>query len=113
VSDHDERPSWLDEIHQLRPPWVDKLFGDLAAIRHSQERIMSAVQIEQSDLDAFAASVSTAATTISGYLTTLLANQATPLPEADESALTAAVASLTALEPPVVTPSTDTPPATS
>jgi hypothetical protein len=58
------------------------------------------VQIAQADLDNFTSEINTAVTTISGYITTLLANQSTPLPAADESALTAAVAALDALEPP-------------
>jgi hypothetical protein len=61
------------------------------------------VQIAQTDLDNFASEVQTAATTISGYITTLLANQSTPLPDADESALTAAVTALQNLEPPAPT----------
>lgn len=58
------------------------------------------VQIAQADLDNFTSEINTAVTTIAAYITTLLANQSTPLPEADETALTAAVAALQNLEPP-------------
>lgn len=66
------------------------------------------VQIQQSDLDGFAAQITAAATsigtafttigtaftTISAYVQQLLANQATPLPTADETDLQNALASL-------------------
>lgn len=58
------------------------------------------VQIAQADLDNFTSEITAAIGVISGYIKTLLANQATPLPAADESTLTAAVSALEALEPP-------------
>lgn len=95
---------------------------------------MGAVQVEQSDIDAFATTVTqevTALTTsvtnigtavgvVQNYIQTLLANQATPLPAGDESALNAALSSLEtevsavgtsvgnldALEPPAPAPPT-------
>jgi hypothetical protein len=61
------------------------------------------VQVQQSDLDGFATSVSAASaaitaatTTIAASIQTLLANQATPLPAADEANLTTAVSGLQA-----------------
>jgi hypothetical protein len=76
------------------------------------------VQLQQSDIDAWTAAVGTAAASIttatgviSGYIATLLANQNTPLPTADEANLNAAVtalgtagSALQGLEPPTPTP---------
>jgi len=58
------------------------------------------VQIAQADLDNFTAEINAAVTVIAGYIQTLLANQSTPLPAADESKLTEAVTALQGLEPP-------------
>jgi hypothetical protein len=63
------------------------------------------VQIAQADLDNFTSEIVAAVGVVSGYITQLLANQSTPLPEADETALTAAMSSLEALEPPAPAPS--------
>jgi hypothetical protein len=64
----------------------------------------SPVQLDQSDLDTFATEFEAVKTSLAGYIATLLANQATPLPAADESGLNQALADLTALEPPAPTP---------
>jgi hypothetical protein len=76
------------------------------------------VSISQTDLNNFAASIETEVTAISTavgvlgpYIQQLLANQATPLPPADETAINQAVTDLTtgvgnldALEQPAPTP---------
>jgi hypothetical protein len=63
------------------------------------------VQIAQADLDNFTSEITAAVGVLKGYIAQLLANQATPLPAADETELTAAVAALDALEPPAPAPS--------
>lgn len=79
---------------------------------------MVAVQIEQADLYDFTAtvetgvnSITTAVGVLNGYIQQLLANQATPIPLADEQGLRTAlsdlgtsVGNLQALEPPGETP---------
>lgn len=58
------------------------------------------VQLLQSDLDNFTAEINAAVSVLTGYIAQLVAGQSTPLPAADEAAITAAVASLSGLEPP-------------
>lgn len=62
------------------------------------------VQVLQSDLDTFAAEFEAVATALQTYIAQLVANQATPLSEADESGLAQALSDLDALEPPAPTP---------
>jgi hypothetical protein len=62
------------------------------------------VQILQSDLDTFTSEITAAVAVIGPLIAQLQANQATPLPAADEANLTAAIATLTALEPPAPAP---------
>lgn len=65
------------------------------------------VQVLQSDLDTFASEFEAVFTALQGFIATLQANQATPLSDADESGLAAALAAGEALEPPApVTPPT-------
>ena len=64
------------------------------------------VSIAQSDLDTFATNFEAVKTALSTYIAQLVANQATPLPAADESGLTQALSDLTALEPPAPAPVT-------
>ena len=79
-----------------------------------EERTMSAptpppagaVWILQSDLDTYATNFQDVFTALQGYIITLQANQATPLSEADEAGLAAALATGQALEPPPTTPVT-------
>lgn len=82
-------------------------------------KLMALVQVDQTDLDSFAAAVETEVTAVgsavsvlSAYIQQLVAGQAVPLPAADESAvskalgdLSAAVSGLSALEPPAPAPS--------
>jgi hypothetical protein len=58
------------------------------------------VQIDQADLDAFAAEFEAVKTALAAYIAQLKANQTAPLPAADEAGLTQALADLDALEPP-------------
>lgn len=58
------------------------------------------VQIHQADLNNFATEFEAVKTALASYIATLVANQATPLPAADESALQTALADLEALKPP-------------
>jgi len=58
-------------------------------VNHQLESIMAAVQIEQADLDAVAAALEALVAVIGGIDTTVL-------PPADETALTAALADVTA-----------------
>lgn len=131
--------------HPVPPPWVRHLDEKLDRIEillkrgfeETGEQIMGLVTIDQDALNALGASVETAVGTInasvgdltsavgvlSGYITQLLANQAQPIPAADETAIaqaltdvSAAAASLstatsgiTALEPVSVTPVSPTP----
>lgn len=63
------------------------------------------VQILQSDLDTFTSEITAAVAVLTGYIQSLIAGQGTPLKAADEAAITAAVTSLSSLEPPTpVTP---------
>jgi hypothetical protein len=101
---------------------LDKLGKQIRSVRND---IMVAVQIEQEDLDAFASTVEThvngiiaAVGVLGGYIQQLLANQATPMPLADEQGLQTAlsdlganVGNLQALEPPAP-PEPPTPPET-
>lgn len=64
------------------------------------------VQVLQSDLDTFAAEFAAVSTALQTYIATLVANQATPLSDADESGLATALVDLTALEPPAPVPPT-------
>lgn len=116
------------------PPWWAH------SLHKKLDEIMTQTTINQEDLDAFttrvtsqvsaltdaAGSISDAAGTLGGYIQQLLANQATPLPAADESGITAALdqldsaqtalstatSSVTALEPPVTAPVDPNPPVT-
>jgi hypothetical protein len=58
------------------------------------------VQIAQADLDKFADDFAAVFADLKSYITMLVANQATPLSDADESGLAAALAAGEALEPP-------------
>lgn len=113
---HYDAPEWArrmfgaqaekqDEIIRL----LDSVCRHLKIIEHGEEGIMAAVQIEQDDLDAVASSLEALVTLINGLDTTVLA-------PADETALKAAVADVTAAvngKLPVTTPVTDpTPPPT-
>lgn len=61
-------------------------------------------QIDQADLDNFAAEFETVKTALAAYIAQLVAGQAVPLSAADEAGLTQALGDLTALEPPPVQP---------
>jgi hypothetical protein len=64
------------------------------------------VQILQSDLDNFTSEITAAVGVLTPLIAQLTANQATPLPAADEANLEAAITALQGLEPPApVTPS--------
>lgn len=97
------------------PRWAIKLLRLQWELVQRQERLaMALVQIEQGDLDNFAAEVAAQATAMNeaagvlvSYIQKLVSGQAEPLPAADETALnkavsdlTAASAAVTALEPP-------------
>jgi hypothetical protein len=99
----------------LRPPaWAQELLQQLQEIKKEMRSLVTLVQIEDTNLAAFAATVENEVTAITaavgvlqGYIAQLLAGQGTPLPAADESvinqALTdlgASVGTLNALEPP-------------
>jgi hypothetical protein len=126
--------------HPVPPPWVrhlDEKLNRLEALQRWSlhkigEQIMGLVTIDQDELNSFAtqletqvtavttaaATVTDAAGVLAGYITQLLANQATPIPAADETAISqafsdissaasslgTAVGGVVALEPPVVVP---------
>lgn len=85
---------------------LSKALADLTALVPTKEKetVMSTptgnVQIAQADLDTFATEFEAVKTALAGYIAQLVANQATPLPAADEAGLNQALADLTALEPP-------------
>lgn len=62
------------------------------------------VQIQQSDLDNFTSEITAAVTVLGPYIQQLVASS-TALSDADESAITAAIAQLQGLEPPAPAPS--------
>jgi hypothetical protein len=62
------------------------------------------VQILQSDLDTFTSEIASAVGVLGPYIQQLLANQAIPLPAADEANITAAITALQNIEPPAPTP---------
>ncbi len=61
------------------------------------------VSLQQADLDTFASEFEAVKTALAAYIAQLVANQATPLPAADESGLAQALADLDSLEPPAPT----------
>lgn len=103
---------WLDWRKRFVPATI------LDRLLVNQEKIMALVKIEDGDLAAFAGAVQAQVATINStvaelgsYISQLLANQATPLPDADETAinkaladLSAATGGLNALDAPVAAP---------
>jgi uncharacterized protein YoxC len=78
---------------------LDELIAGQHRIERKLTRIMTAVQIEQEELDSIASTVSDVADTLQGII-----DSETTLAPADESALTAAVEKLQGVGP-KVTPS--------
>lgn len=58
------------------------------------------VEIDQNDLDNFAKEISDAVAVLAPYIQKLVSGQSVTLAAADESAVSAAITSLTNLEPP-------------
>lgn len=83
---------------------------------------MSQVTLDQADIDSWAAAINTVAaaltdeaTKLAGYISTLIAGQATPLDPAQEQAINASLQSLQSAAaslpvPPEAAPVVDTPP---
>lgn len=85
--------------------WTD-IFNSVTLTRIEQkvDWLMTAVQIEQEALDAFAAEISESVDAVAAEIQALVDDANNPLTEADVSALTEAVDKLKNLEPPAVEP---------
>jgi hypothetical protein len=84
-----------------------QLSNQIAALDGKVDTLMAAVQVDQDELDALAASLQTIATNLADEITALqqqLATAGTPLPAGSLDGVNAQVAALQALEPPAPTP---------
>lgn len=81
-----------------------RLQKQLDRIEKKVDTIMTAVQIQQEDLDQFAADITAATAAISTEIDNLVASASNTLTEADVTALQTAVSGLDALSPPQINP---------
>jgi hypothetical protein len=81
---------WFD----LAPAWAREMF---TVLYQQEQAIMAAVQVQQEDLDKFAADVESAVATVKAEI------EALQLPPAQMDSLNKALSDLQALEPPAPT----------
>ena len=94
-------------FHPATPEWGQHIINILHQHTELLRSIMAAVQIEQTDLDSLAAALEAVKTALAAELADLEAKIAAggvPLPAGSLDGLKAAVADLTALEPPAPAP---------
>jgi hypothetical protein len=97
---------YLSPLPSASTDRLQRALSDLEALVPTAEKeegkmtTPNPVQIDQGDLDSFAASFEAVKTSLAGYIATLQANQAAPLSAADETGLNQALSDLQGLEPP-------------
>ena len=86
-----------------KPPWVAQIIAEMDQIQKGINQIMSLVEVDQTTLDALAASLEDVKTSLAAEIASLQQS----LPLADLSGLNKALSDLQGLEPP--TPPTPAP----